>query len=143
MTESEVQDRDVLLKHAKHPQRVGDIADADGRGSCRNPLCGDHVEVAVKIDHKKNVVEDIRIRVSGCGISTASASLMSELMANQSTVKMRELLMLATRTLSSTEDTPWPMELQSLKPLQSLRRNPRKIPCALMAWYALKDALKD
>jgi nitrogen fixation NifU-like protein len=135
--------REVLLRHARSPQRHGVMVDAEAKGSCRNPLCGDHVEVQLKFRPGVDTVSDVRILVSGCGIATASASLMTDFVEGKNTRELSELIVRAAQTLSSTAGEAWSDEFATLKPFESLRANPRKIPCALMAWYALKAALKN
>ena len=133
--------REILLRHARHPQRQGEIANADAKGECKNPLCGDHVQVTLRFDSERDKVSDIRILTSGCGISNASASLMTDLVQDAQISELHSLIERATSTISATICSEWPEDLNSLRVFESLRTNPRKIPCALIGWYALKNSL--
>ncbi len=133
--------KEILLDHARHPRRQGEIENCDASGECRNPICGDHVRVTLKFDIAGNKIEDVRILTSGCVISNASASLMTELLIGRTRAGLVDFIAKVTSTLSSTQDQEWPNSLEMLTPFASLRTNPRKIPCALIAWYALKNSI--
>jgi NifU-like protein involved in Fe-S cluster formation len=66
---------------------------------------------------------------------------MTDYVIGSSLAELHALILSATKTLSGAKSERWPEELASLKPFESLRSNPRKVPCALIAWYALKDSL--
>ena len=138
------QDREILLKHAKHPLRVGDTSLFARQGQCKNPLCGDLVSVGVELDG--TMISKIQIQPTGCGISIASASLMTELIEGKPVAEALTLLRSFNEALLMTNDeakrvSDWPEELKILKPLSQLRENPTKVPCALIGWFAFKDAV--
>ena len=141
MLDSEIVSRDVLLKHAKHPLRAGDTSNFARQGQCKNPLCGDFVAVGVELNGDK--IAKIRIQPTGCGISIASASLMSELIEGRSATEALALFRQLSEALVSKRVIEWPEELSLLKPLARLRENPTKVPCALVGWFAFKDAVKS
>ena len=138
--------RELLLQHARHPLRTGPVEAHNHRGSCKNPLCGDAVEVG--LDLAGDIIKKIEIQTSGCGISIASSSLMTEMVEGQTIATALHLLKLfnealTTPLVSATElSDHWPAELSLLRPLSRLRESPTRVPCALIGWYALKDALK-
>src|SRR3990167_1806900 len=68
--------REVILDHAKHPRNKGILPDADRKAEGYNPLCGDRVTLTVKLDG--DVIRDIHFEGSGCAISTASVSILTE-----------------------------------------------------------------
>ncbi len=131
-------DQEFLLKHARNPSHSGDTRSLALQGSCKNPLCGDNVEVG--IDLSEGAISQIRIQASGCGISTASASLMSEIVKGKTVGEAFSALDVFNNSLLSKTD--WPDEIALLKPFQRLRESPTRIPCALIGWFALKDALE-
>ena len=141
MLDSEIFIRDVLLKHARHPLRSGDTSNFARQGQCKNPLCGDFVAVGVELDGDK--IAKIRIQPTGCGISIASASLMAELIEGRSAIEALALFRQFSESLVSKRLVEWPAELSILKPLARLRENPTKVPCALVGWFAFKDAVKS
>ena len=133
--------REFLLKHSRHPSNSGDPSSFDFQGSCKNPLCGDAVDVGINMVDGR--ISDLAIRASGCGISTASASLMTEIAKGKSSVELFETHELINNALTSSSTEPWPASLATLAPLARLRESPTRVPCALIAWFALSSALKS
>ena len=68
--------RDVILDHNRQPRNFGQLEAPDSRAEGHNPLCGDRLSLAVRLNGER--IEDIRFEGRGCAISTASASLMTE-----------------------------------------------------------------
>jgi nitrogen fixation NifU-like protein len=139
MTEDEAL-REFLLSHVRSPKNAQKIENPEAIGDCKNPLCGDHIIVRLKA---RDSIEAIELKASGCAISVASASLMSELVKGLSLDQAHSHLSLAQQTFKSSPDLPWPAELASLSPLKRIREIPMKIPCALIGWLALEHALRD
>jgi nitrogen fixation NifU-like protein len=126
------QERDYLLDHVRNPRNVGELSDAK-MGECKNLACGDVVKVFFKEG-------DIKIKVSGCTICIASASLMSELVKGQSQIKIQEYIFLMRESMKPGK-AEWPSELHALRPLKRMRESPMKIPCTLLSWVALERAI--
>jgi nitrogen fixation NifU-like protein len=142
MSQNEDEQRNILLEHARHPKHVGEIMDADGKGQCHNPLCGD--KIAVSIMSKDGILQSIKILPSGCSISTASASLMTELIKGKSIAEVEGFITSVNEHFSpANAHKEWPEKLKLLSPLKRIRENPLKIPCVLISWVALKEALKN
>lgn len=139
------QHRELLLKHARHPRRRGELTDAHGKGQCHNPLCGDKVSVAIIVH--ENTIKNIRIWPSGCSISIASASLMTEIVEGLTIDETEAMIKLVNDTFVPSSQPAskdeWPELLSTLSPLKRIRENPLKIPCALISWVAVRDAVKD
>jgi nitrogen fixation protein NifU and related proteins len=139
------QARAVLLDHARRPRnvRLPDDAHPDRAvyrtGECRNPLCGDHVRVSVRVADAR--ISDCWLQVEGCTICTASASLMGDLVKTRTVVDVDELRTDFATAIRQSAGHLWPTALNDLSALQHLRVNPARIPCALIGWLALKDAL--
>jgi nitrogen fixation NifU-like protein len=134
--------REFLLKHARHPKRVGQLIDADGTGHCHNPLCGDKITVTFMV--KDQLLKNISILPSGCSISIASASLMTELVEGKSLVEVMDYITAVNENFTpSAIAHSWPELLKSLSPLKRIRENPLKIPCTLLCWFAIKKAVED
>ena len=139
------QDREILLAHARHPKRTGELHDANGSGHCHNPMCGDKIHVAIIVDDNK--IKNIRILPSGCSISIASASLMTELLEGLTIDETESIIKLVNDSFvpenrAELKDE-WPVSLTILSPLKRIRENPLKVPCALISWVAVKDAVKN
>lgn len=136
--------RDFLLKHARHPSHVGDPRALTHQGACKNPLCGDAVDVGVEIEGDR--IRHIAIRASGCGISTASASLMAEEVKGLKVEECLQRLAAFERALvepASKEGSAWPQEISTLEVFSRLRESPTRVPCALIGWFAFKEAVKS
>jgi nitrogen fixation NifU-like protein len=139
---TEDQQREILLQHARHPKRVGVLSDAHGSGQCHNPLCGD--KVSVSFITKEGIIQSIKIQPSGCSISTASASLMSEMIEGKTLVEVESTINEVQDNFSPAHSkNAWPVNLLIISPLKRIKENPLKIPCVLISWIALKDALKN
>lgn len=135
-------ERNILLEHARHPKRVGELHDAHGKGQCHNPLCGD--KIAVSFISENGILQTIKILPSGCSISTASASLMSELVEGKSLKEVESIISAMNEHFTpANAKNEWPLSLNILSPLKRIRENPIKIPCVLISWIAIKEALKN
>ena len=66
-----------VLKHFKEPQNVGEMKDADGKGTVGNPVCGDMMSMYIKV--KDDTIEDISFKTFGCGAAIATSSMTTEL----------------------------------------------------------------
>ena len=117
--------RERIIDHYRNPRNYGSIEDAQIKVQESNPLCGDDVELYIKLD-KDGKVEDIKFKGRGCAISTASASLMTELLKGK---KVDELLSFTKREL-----------LEALG-VETLGLNPVRMKCALLPYKALKVGL--
>lgn len=142
MADSEDIYREILLQHARHPKRVGELADATGTGKCLNPLCGDKISVSLIVEN--NIISAIKIQPSGCSISLASASLMTDLVEGKTVDDVKKIIDSVNENFTpKVEKNTWPLELEMLSPLKRIRENTMKIPCVMISWIAIKDALKD
>jgi nitrogen fixation NifU-like protein len=135
--------RAILVDHAKNPRnhlkKGQPLSIGVHRGECRNPLCGDFVRVFVKREQSR--IAEISLEVQGCTICTASASLMSENVRGLLEGEVQDLRQAFADVLLTGETEPWPLGLEAFRAFSHLRINPARVPCALIPWYALKDAL--
>ena len=138
------QARHLLLEHARHPRnRISqrpDLTEFDRWGDCQNPLCGDQVKVLFKI--RNNRIDRCALEMRGCTICTASASLMSEILSGLTPEEALDLRKLFGEALFSKPNEPWPERLSLLEAFSNLRISPARVPCALIPWYAMKEALQ-
>ncbi len=135
--------QEVILDHGRkprHAQRL-DVFDATAKGD--NPMCGDRVQVWVKLD--ADTIGQVGFEARGCAISVASADLMVETVQHRSTADTRALFE-AFRTLARTGTCPncpptlaEPME--HLAPLAGVHEYPSRVKCATLPWHALIAAL--
>lgn len=133
--------QEIILEHYKKPRNLGLLSNADIKVEGKNPFCGDEVEIALKID--KNNVENATFEGSGCAISQASASLMTEKIKGKSIIEVRNLIS-EFRKLVKGEDTKVnPEDLEELLALQGVSEFPSRIKCALLAWNTLLQGLDE
>ena len=133
--------REVILDHNRSPRNFGELEDADQVIEGVNPLCGDKMTLYVKLNG--DTVEDIRFKGTGCAISVASSSLMTERVKGSSKQESLELFdqihdMLAA---SDYDENSAHESLEKLAALSGVREYPTRVKCASLAWHALKNAL--
>ena len=137
---NELQDlyREVILDHNREPRNFGELAGADRVVEGVNPLCGDKMTLYVKL--AGDVVEDLRFKGTGCAISVASSSLMTERVKGRSIEATLALFDEVHEMLTGTGAEPAP-DMEKLAALAGVREFPSRVKCASLAWHALKAAL--
>jgi nitrogen fixation NifU-like protein len=139
---SELRDlyQEVILDHNKRPRNFGPLAEANRSANGHNPLCGDKLHVAVRVDG--DTIADIRFEGSGCAISKASASLMTERVKGCTVDQADELFdefheMLTGKPGEAAENP----RLGKLAVFSGVSEFPVRVKCATLAWHTLKAAL--
>jgi nitrogen fixation protein NifU and related proteins len=136
---SELRDlyQEVILDHTRHPRNFGALATANRRAEGNNPLCGDRITVFLDIEDGR--VAGISFAGSGCAISTASASMMTEALRGKRVEEARDLFARFHELL--TGDGSAAPELGKLAAFSGVREFPMRVKCATLAWHTLKAAL--
>jgi nitrogen fixation NifU-like protein len=134
--------QDTILDHNKNPRNFRDIEDADQYADGKNPLCGDALRVYVKMDG--DVVGDVAFKGSGCAISKASASMMTQAVKGK-TREEAELLFeefhkMVTGELDIETDEN---HLGKLRVFAGVLEFPARVKCASLSWHTLNAALND
>lgn len=128
---------EVILDHNKNPRNKGVIEDHTNHADGHNPLCGDKISLDLII--KDNIVEDIKFTGSGCAISTASSSLLTEYIIGKKTSEIRHLFEefhdLVTVEESKSEG------LGKLSVFEGVKKYPARVKCATLAWHTLIAAI--
>lgn len=132
--------QEMIFDHYKRPRNCCALADANHHADGFNPLCGDKVTVYVKIED--NVIKDVSFQGMGCAISTASASLMTELLKGK-TVTEAEALFEKFHKLVTGGENPDLGGLGKLEVLAGVKEFPARVKCATLAWHTLHAALED
>jgi nitrogen fixation NifU-like protein len=132
--------QEVILDHNRRPRnfRVIDPASAVQEGF--NPLCGDRLTLYLTLDG--NVIRDVAFQGSGCAISKASASIMTEVLKGRTVDEARALFEKFHRLITSDPSAP-AEDLGKLSALTGVREFPTRIKCASLAWHAMKAAVSD
>lgn len=128
---------EVILDHNKNPRNKGVIEDHTNHADGHNPLCGDKISLDLII--KDNIVEDIKFTGSGCAISTASSSLLTEYIIGKKTSEIRHLFEefhdLVTIEESKSDG------LGKLSVFEGVKKYPARVKCATLAWHTLIAAI--
>jgi nitrogen fixation NifU-like protein len=130
--------QEVILDHNKRPRNFRVIERANHTAEGYNPLCGDRLNLFVTVDG--DVITDIAFQGSGCAISKASASLMTDSVKGRLLSEVRDLFERFHRMVTTPPDRPVE-DLGKLSALAGVREFPVRIKCASLAWHTLKAAL--
>jgi len=135
--------QEVILDHNRNPRNFGELDPADHFAEGYNPLCGDQLKVYIRMDGDR--VDQIRFEGSGCAISTASASLMTEVVAGKRLEEVEALYqsfhdLLTGDPSVAAEAGP---ELGKLAVFEGVREYPVRVKCATLSWHTLQAALQD
>jgi nitrogen fixation NifU-like protein len=134
--------RELILDHARSPRNFRRLPNATHTAEGINPLCGDklHLDLVVDADNR---VADIGFDGSGCAISMASASLLTETVANLSVAEAEACFEAVSGRLTGAvelQSVPG-VDLSKLRALDGVREYPTRIKCATLAWHALHAAI--
>jgi nitrogen fixation NifU-like protein len=129
----------VILDHNRNPRNFGELADATRVVAGVNPLCGDKMTLYVKLDGAK--IGDIRFKGTGCAISVASSSLMTERVKGAPIAVALQLFDQVHELLTAPDDREPAESLDKLAALGGVREYPSRVKCASLGWHALKSAL--
>lgn len=130
--------QEIILDHSKRPRNFHPMPDATSRAEGFNPLCGDRLRLYVKMEN--GLVRDASFEGSGCAISTASASLMTESLKGKTREQAMALLERFHELL--TKESPVTAELGKLAVFCGVRDYPARVKCATLCWHTLKSALE-
>ncbi|PYT15528.1 MAG: SUF system NifU family Fe-S cluster assembly protein [Acidobacteria bacterium] len=131
--------QEVILDHNRQPRNFGDLPGANRRAEGFNPLCGDRVTVSLTLEG--DVLKDIRFQGSGCAISKASASMMTETMKGRTRAQAERLFQEFHRLLTEDSGAPDAASLGKLVVFSGVREFPIRVKCATLAWHTLRAAL--
>jgi nitrogen fixation NifU-like protein len=131
--------RDIIVDHNRHPRNFREMAEADRRADGFNPLCGDKLTVYVRLDGDR--IADVSFHGSGCAISVASASLLTESIKGK-TIADAERLFQQMHQLLTRDDVGIDVDsLGKLGALSGVREFPARVKCASLCWHTLDAAL--
>jgi len=130
----------VILDHNKRPRNFERPAGANREAHGHNPLCGDRIDVFARVDD--GVLRDVGFQGSGCAISKASASLMTEAVKGRPLAEVERLFEGFHRVVTSDARTPVDAsQVGKLGVLAGVREFPMRVKCATLAWHTLRAAL--
>ena len=128
----------VILDHSKSPRNFREMPDADRRAEGTNPMCGDNYSLFVKMDG--DVVNDVSFQGSGCAISKASASLLTEALKGKSKAEIKAAFdkVHDMVTTGQVEDT----DVGKLAVFAGVHKFPARVKCAILPWHAIVAAVE-
>lgn len=128
----------IIIDHSQHPHNFSLLENPTSCAEGYNPLCGDKITLYLK--EKNGLITDICFQGSGCAISTASASLMTDAVKNKTLEEISDLFH-EFQKLITTGKTEYPEKLGKLAILAGVSEFPMRVKCATLAWHTLKTAL--
>jgi len=131
--------QETILDHSKRPRNFHQMDDANRKADGYNPLCGDKLKLFLRVED--DVVKEASFLGSGCAISTASASLMTESIKGKNRAQALHLLDEFHDLL--TTETPAAKDLGKLVVFGGVREYPARVKCATLAWHTLRSALDN
>ena len=131
--------REVILDHNRSPRNFGRLDPADLSASGHNPLCGDRLELTLRLGGDR--IAQIRFEGHGCAISMASASLMTEAVTGRAPAEVEQLYREVHELLTGRNPSPSPA-LGKLLALGGVAEFPVRVKCASLCWHTLHAALE-
>jgi nitrogen fixation NifU-like protein len=132
--------QEVILDHNRRPHNFRHIDEADRVCEGFNPLCGDRLTLFVELDG--DVIRDVSFEGTGCAISRASASLMTDALKGKSIGEAQSLFERFHQLVTSPTDVPADISgLGKLAVFAGVREYPTRIKCATLSWHTLRAAL--
>ena len=132
--------QDLIIDHNRRPRNFRRLADADHQAEGFNPLCGDKLTLYLRMQGDR--IEDVTFEGSGCAISVASASLMTETLKGKTEADARALFERMHALLTGAGDAD-PEALGKLAALAGVRAYPTRVKCATLCWHTLNAALDE
>jgi nitrogen fixation protein NifU and related proteins len=131
--------RDVIVDHNRSPRNFGKLEPADGEAQGHNPLCGDRLTLYVALDGDR--IREAKFEGSGCAISVASASLLTEAVKGKTRGEVAHLFENVHALLTQADAAVDTRELGKLAALSGVREFPARVKCASLCWHTLNAAL--
>ena len=137
--------QDIILEHGKNPRNFGKCNGYNHQAEGYNPLCGDKVHVYLKLNNEKNV-EELTFEGSGCAISMASTSIMTELVKGKSLESAKSIIdsflsMIKTGSNIKISDLDEDQKIKIMS-LSGVKQYPMRVKCATLSWHTLVAALE-
>lgn len=134
--------QEVILDHNRRPRHFHALEGANRQAEGHNPLCGDRLTVFLRVED--DVVRDVGFQGSGCAISKASASMMTDAIKGRSLAEIEGLFREFHQMVTADVDAPVNTEaLGKLAVFAGVREFPMRVKCASLAWHTLQAALNN
>ena len=138
--------QEIILDHGKNPRNLRKTDNFNKNAKGYNPLCGDKVHVYLKLNENKKV-EDISFEGSGCAISMASASIMTDLVKGKEEKEVKEIVTDLLNMIKEKDNLNNKIlkddEKTKLMCLSGVKQYPMRVKCATLSWHTLTSALNN
>tara|TARA_Y100000590_G_C15594632_1_gene967520 strand:+ start:255 stop:725 length:471 start_codon:yes stop_codon:yes gene_type:complete len=137
--------KDIILEHGKSPRNFGKCDQYTHNAKGHNPLCGDQVQVYLKLNNQ-NEMENLTFEGSGCAISIASTSIMTELVKGRSVQVAKKIIndfinMIKNSSQIKLKDLDEEQKIKIMS-LSGVKQYPMRVKCATLAWHTLNSAIE-
>jgi nitrogen fixation NifU-like protein len=131
--------QELILDHGKHPRNFGELSEFSHHAAGHNPLCGDRLVVKLLVEG--DLIKDVRFVGSGCAISTAAASTMTEAVKGKRLDEVRQMFTAFHDAVTgkAKEGATLPAKLRVF---EGVAAYPMRVKCATLAWHTLTGALE-
>jgi nitrogen fixation protein NifU and related proteins len=137
--------QDIILDHGRHPRNFHALEHPSHFAHGHNPLCGDRITVYLSVEGGR--IADVSFEGRGCAISTASSSLMTEVLKGKTLDEAKKLFESFHAKVTGHEPPDLPESLEDdaerLEPLTGVKTFPARVKCATLSWHALEAALQN
>jgi len=131
--------QEILLEHNSKPRNFRKVEEANQTSEGYNPLCGDQITLYLKV--VDGVIDDVGFQGTGCAISRASASMMTQSIKGQSVEKAHQIFDAFHYMITEPGGDLDYQTLGDLETLSGVNEYPTRIKCAVLAWHTMKAAL--
>ena len=132
--------QEVILEHSKVPRNYRELAGADRHAEGYNPLCGDRFTVYLKMEG--DIIRDVAFQGSGCAISKASASMMTQSIKGKTKKEAAAIFDRFHKLVTGRAAAPEGQDLGKLSVFSGVSEYPVRVKCATLAWHTLRAALE-
>lgn len=132
--------RQVILDHSSHPHHKGELVGSTNQIELNNPTCGDVIQLQLQVED--GLIKDAKFTGSGCSISTASASMMCDVVIGKTEQEAVDMVNMFSELVQG-HDVPEVDVLGDAAMLQGVSKFPARIKCATLAWKALDRAIEE
>ena len=138
--------KDIILEHGKSPRNFGKCEKHTHEAKGYNPLCGDQVQIYLKLNNEKKV-ENLTFEGSGCAISIASTSIMTELVKGKTVEVAKKIIihfldMIKNTSEIKSKDLDEDQKTKIMS-LSGVKQYPMRVKCATLAWHTLTSAIDE
>lgn len=133
--------QEVILEHAKAPRNYRELPGPASKAEGYNPLCGDRCTVF--INTQGDVIQDVTFQGSGCAISKASASMMTQSLKGKTLQEAEEMFKTFHQMVTGQNRDGNKADIGKLKVFAGVSEFPARVKCATLAWHTLEAALHD